>query len=660
MARPSKYVSRSDLGWGTSPAAAADPRSGLVIHYDSANQNLAGRDHSACITYWRNTRSFHTGPARGWVDIGYCVDEETEILTEDGWRAFRDIEVGDTVLTLDHEAGVSQWQPLQAVNVFPAMPRELIKMEGREHSSLTTAQHRWPVERHDRRTGARRPKPADGKWAATGRSERTQRGRERVWTTTETLEQADRIPLAAPCVTLPAEPKWSDALVELVAWFWTGGHVEPRGRDRAPGTDVLLRQCEQRNPKNAARIRGALHSLFGPGSDDLPRSGSGPDGAHRWGEAPAGHLVEFRLSADAGRLLVDQAPGRVPRYGFLRSLTRAQLDLFVGVSLLAGGHDNHTVNARALSQRNREAAEAFQFAAVLAGHATSLRRRPPSSSTEYDTWEVELRRGTRFSPRAAVTRESAFSITKEPYSGHIWCPTTPNGTWLARREGTVYFTGNSFMCCAHGHVIEGRGLRRAQAAQPGGNTSHYSATLATGPGDTITDNQINAVRELRRWLAEDHGNHGRVLGHRDFIATSCPGDRAYSMVRDGTFTRPPGAITEGAGSLLGLKEGDGLRPAAPVEGVKAVQRLIVAAGFGAALEPDGVDGRWGPATSEGLLQARRYVGSRVTSIRSITGESYAQLIRACARREAERAVNRLGAPSGNGGSLSADESAAGT
>lgn len=29
------------------------------------------------------------------------------------------------------------------------------------------------------------------------------------------------------------------------------------------------------------------------------------------------------------------------------------------------------------------------------------------------------------------------------HSGLVWCPTTTNGTWLARRNGTVYFTGNS-------------------------------------------------------------------------------------------------------------------------------------------------------------------------------------------------------------------------
>lgn len=105
--------------------------------------------------------------------------------------------------------------------------------------------------------------------------------------------------------------------------------------------------------------------------------------------------------------------------------------------------------------------------------------------------------------------------------------------------------GYSFMAAPTGHILEGRGLYRAQAAQPGGNTTHYSVTLATGPNDRITADQINAVRGLRGWLMEPATSiAGTVLGHRDFIATSCPGDRAYELIRNGTFTRPPSPLEE--------------------------------------------------------------------------------------------------------------------
>lgn len=105
--------------------------------------------------------------------------------------------------------------------------------------------------------------------------------------------------------------------------------------------------------------------------------------------------------------------------------------------------------------------------------------------------------------------------------------------------------GYSFMAAPTGHILEGRGLYRSQAAQPGGNSTHYSVTLATGPSDRITPAQINAVRELRRWLMEPATSiSGTVLGHRDFIATSCPGDQAYELVRNGTFTQPPSSPFE--------------------------------------------------------------------------------------------------------------------
>lgn len=98
--------------------------------------------------------------------------------------------------------------------------------------------------------------------------------------------------------------------------------------------------------------------------------------------------------------------------------------------------------------------------------------------------------------------------------------------------------GYSFGCCPHGYILEGRGLHRVQAAQPGGNSSWYSVTLMSGPGEDPTPEQVDAVRQLRAWLMSK-GVGGAVRGHRDFFNTSCPGDRLYRLVRDGTFTRSP-------------------------------------------------------------------------------------------------------------------------
>lgn len=120
--------------------------------------------------------------------------------------------------------------------------------------------------------------------------------------------------------------------------------------------------------------------------------------------------------------------------------------------------------------------------------------------------------------------------------------------------------GYSFGVCPHGIVLEGRGARRAQAAQPGGNTTWTSVTLMGGPSDDVTSAQIEGVRELRAWLRKNHGLGAGVRGHRDFLSTSCPGSKAYALVKNGTFGKAPSGSSSPS---------PGPGASKPVPGVKA-------------------------------------------------------------------------------------------
>lgn len=186
--------------------------------------------------------------------------------------------------------------------------------------------------------------------------------------------------------------------------------------------------------------------------------------------------------------------------------------------------------------------------------------------------------------------------------------------------------GYSFGVCPHGIVLEGRGARRSQAAQPGGNTTWTSCTLMGGPGDAITAAQIEGVRQLRAWLRKNHGLGTGIRGHRDFVSTSCPGSKAYALVRNGTFGKAPGAGGAGGGvedELIGLKKGD------KGERVKGLQACLVYAGFD--LPKHGVDGDFGQETADALLTARKSVGSTVDKAETVTGYAYAQLMMAMAK-----------------------------
>jgi hypothetical protein len=320
-----------------------------------------------------------------------CADVDTEILTLRGWLCYNEVTTEDTCLTLNTDTGQSEWQPIRGVYVYPGR-HKVIKMENLSHSSVTTHDHRWPVTSCE-----------DVDWG---------------WRTTETLTPKTRICAAAPVVA-PIEPKWSDALVELVAWFWTEGHIRPH-------ESVTLTQSQVANPENVARIRAAIVQTFGPEGPLYMRS------RPSWREdINERGIVHFRLNKKAGVVLLSHAPNKIVSTEFLSQLTRAQLELFIQTSIDADGtrRGNGSVTLR---QRDRARLDAFQIACALAGKAGTV------VLDNEDMWRMCITKSPWRGP-ADKSKYMQWLTIDEP----VWCVSTANQTWFARRNGTVYATGNT-------------------------------------------------------------------------------------------------------------------------------------------------------------------------------------------------------------------------
>lgn len=343
----------------------------------------------------------------------FCVDEQTEILTAAGWKRYDQVAVGDIVLTIRPDGTEAEWQPVQAVNVFPAEPRKMQLIEGRGISALTTDNHRWLS--HYRAT--------------------TPTGRAYKWRIirSDELTCEDRVPMSAPVANLPAVPAVPDAIVELVAWYWT------EGTDRASGR-VHIVQDHTVNPQHVAAIRSALAAAFGPEREKRKLPG-GP----LWAENRWGTQTTFGLNHAAAAALREAAPGKVPSIDWLATLTQPQLDLFIERSLNADGHERKRGTGRAervLGQADQARASAFQAACLIAGHAASMKRyestyRHGTTVRQAELWAVTV--GMRQFVKPLRQKRAEWI----EHDGIVWCPTTLNGTWMARRNGTAYFTGNS-------------------------------------------------------------------------------------------------------------------------------------------------------------------------------------------------------------------------
>ena len=520
-----KLVSRKQ--WGARPPKAVSPlrpTRGVVVHYSASDADEQSR-HKNCALRVRAIQRYHM-ETRGWNDIAYCVDTETEALTTSGWKRYEQLQEGDLVVTLNHETGEAEWQPVEQINIFPAAPREMVSIEARGHSSLTTLNHRWPVERA-RRTGTVRQRQEGGRWAATGRSASTLALSERLFVTSETLTCWDRIPTAAPVINLPTTSIYSDAFVELVAWAWTEGHVA-RSRGKL-ATGIVLCQSHLANPHLVERIRNCLTELYGSPRASLRFKETVPT----WRVYHAGPKTEFRLNHVAGRQVLEvmSAPDKIVSPRFIASLTEAQLRRFVEVSILADGSTNGPTSA--VTQGVEERLEALQIAATLLGRRT-------------DRFQDTLRGTARFGLRMSTSKRSLSfwphhaSPRRVEHDDVVWCPTTPTGTWLARRRGTIYFTGNSYLVCKHGYVFRGRGPRARTAAN--GTTDGNYGYLAicflgddTKGRDDVTDKGRRALVDARKHLLNVHPHARETVGHRDLISTACPGDELYAYIKSPSF-----------------------------------------------------------------------------------------------------------------------------
>jgi hypothetical protein len=123
---------------------------------------------------------------------------------------------------------------------------------------------------------------------------------------------------------------------------------------------------------------------------------------------------------------------------FILSLTKAQLLLFVEVSMLGDG--SGTAKDGYIGQSTEEQLWPMQLALTLLGRRTSTFQRNDGQ------WILNILTSTFINPQRAAYNAGpeSMKIGGEEYVGVVWCVTTLNGNWLSRRGGSVCYTGNTY------------------------------------------------------------------------------------------------------------------------------------------------------------------------------------------------------------------------
>lgn len=313
----------------------------------------------------------------------FCVPTTHEILTQDGWKFYEDVVVGENALGYNHETGEMEWQPVESVHVFD-FDGDLLSIERPRQGKkfLCTENHRWPIEMY--RSGKRKFVEAKDLTSVTN-----------IPTTGNFRGEKSII---------------SPRLAAIIGWAVTDGYGIFNDLDH-------WNAGVYQSPK---RYLDEIISLLGT----KPRK-----------PQPVSGCVFVPISKEDRKAIRDVIRTKEDLPLLAGRLSREAAESMLDAMFKAEGwtsKDGQKAWAQ-YKEENRPVADCFQILCFLTGRSFNL--------NEGTRGRIS---GTINASRFLCPGKHG-GLKKEYYKGKIWCPKLKWGTWVMRHKGHAIITGNTLM-----------------------------------------------------------------------------------------------------------------------------------------------------------------------------------------------------------------------
>lgn len=350
------------------------------------------------------------------TSIPFCYDENTEILTKDGWKSFQDLEKSDIVATYNEgNKSVEYQKPMNIVN--EPYRGEMIEFKGRAFDLMVTPNHRMYAKRR-RSDEDYRIYTAEDIIKSYETCARKSDNAERMLDgfclkVTPENPYIGESPEKIYIPKLPSEVQkghgvelyWIDTedFMKLAGWYLAEGHADLFGGRL--GGRINIGQSPTANPDNYDEIVELFNRI------GLPPS-LGKNQISVW----CRNLAHFLLSEFG----YGEGNKRIPRWIF--NLDGRLLTILRDTMMKGDGAKVGTSYASISPQLRDD----FQELCVLTG------------------WRSILSGGKIvYTGTKQTTPEIRHTPKRHSYSGRIGCVTVPNGLVIVRRNGYVCISGNS-------------------------------------------------------------------------------------------------------------------------------------------------------------------------------------------------------------------------
>lgn len=344
----------------------------------------------------------------------FCRSEDTEILTNNGWKKYNEIVSGDMAMSYNLDGKLFEWQLIEDVHIFDVNNIDMYHIKSRSLDIIASEEHDMVVARREniecgKVNGIR--KRALGEFIP------------------QKMKMKELIKTTIPSIVVGAENGFvfkktktvSDEIVELVGWFVAEGAYLYKKVDGSFSSFSV----SQAKPTGVARIKDLIKKLKIKCNIQIRKKESVKMANY--------DCYTFNFHSGLKKKLDLYAPKKQLTLDFLNILTKKQALLLYDILILADGTPYKGGND-VFYQNQNETMNSFQILTLMIGR----------SCTDYGT--KGRRENHSVGSNKGLYRQIKRNMPKKiKYTGKIWCPQVANNkTWVARRNGRIDVTGNSF------------------------------------------------------------------------------------------------------------------------------------------------------------------------------------------------------------------------
>lgn len=335
----------------------------------------------------------------------FCLSEDTEILTNEGWKNCGEIKEGGLAFSYNCESEKLELNKIERI-ILRDHDEEIVKLVNEDSiEALVTKEHR--VLCNYRTTGN------DRKWCWS----------DNKFVLAKNLPSGIRIPLAAE-ISSKGKCDIDDDLLKIIGWIITDGSIHyfddrkyfsyeiSQSKAKSELLSDMTTVIRQRFPEISVYTRKRPNKIFQRTEEHI-----------FYFKSQASREIDFWLQKEAHRIprkIIEEAS--LPQ---LRILFDALVQGDGNIQQSKGGYKYVTYYAG----KNQGLADDFQELCVRLG-LSAIQKNVPQNN--------QIKVLVSFKRKYAYVRKA---IT-ENYSGRVWDITIKNGAFVARRNGKVFFTGN--------------------------------------------------------------------------------------------------------------------------------------------------------------------------------------------------------------------------